>query len=663
MQLRIYLRQYQMFDENNNPVYYDGTGPLALRTFIGTVQQHAYVDYTDYFDGLDTLRLTWSENETDRGDNIQTGVSNQITAFGRAYYFISDWILEHVAGPLNAVEALIEDVGCGKFSSFLIKSDGLQYCDDGKCNIDVNLKQAEAPWSCIEKTLITDNWQGWFPSAAAPLNAGKQHPRFTYCDEFRPAFFLGLLFSCISMIALPMYILSVTVVPVILAIITIVSVVVHKLKKLRDQLKDMTGWGPVTHAIQNMYLSAAGCGREMPAPLVRDYISNVCDKCGIRYSKETIPMLFDPASPYYNLTWYQSEIARGPKKDDSTTFYLEDNDPLLTLDMMLNKLKDVFNAKWRIAGNTLTFIRKDKIDQNIIFDFTDPVDKAKLVKPICYEWNGDKKPAYAKAGYTQDATDTVGNDAISRFNTYVEFNNPINPMLEGEMTKIVQFAPPRFRFDGVGPDYIEDAAKSMIDLTGNLLELITHNFRDAFRTVEKGVLLVKDDKVITPKLLIWDGVSYRNARVIGTYNWQSSYFPPRNPVYNLDSRTYPQVHTSDIGRSDTCDPVCFKEYSTIWNYPMVFDEMFLGNLWDQFHQIDDPRVNPPMNKTFTAIMELCCSDMDRIGVLSDTSQVKIGARVRLTDKGWYQIGRITTIDINYDPTAQEGRYISLKGTL
>ncbi|WP_133177640.1 hypothetical protein [Chitinophaga parva] len=664
MNLRIYLRHYQLYDANNNPVYYDGTGPTQLRQFIGPVPNHEYVEYTDDFDGLDKLRLSWSENETDRGDNVQAGLSNSLTAMGDAYTFIMDWLNDHVAAPLNAIEAVIEDYGCGKYASFLIKADGIAYCDDGKCNVDVNLKQADAPWSCIEKTLVTDNWQGWFPTAAEPLNAGKQHPRYTYCDEFRPAFFLGLLFSCISMIALPMYILSVTLVPVVLAIITIASVIIHKLKKLRDQLKDMTGWGPVTHAIQNMYLNAAGCGREMPSPLVRDYIANVCDKCGIKYSKETIPMLFDPTSDYYNLTWTQSEIQKGVKKDNTDQFWIEANDPLITLDMLLNKLKDVFNAKWRIAGNVLYFRRKDAFDPGLLYDFTTEPDKSKLVTFTCYEWNGDKKPAYAKAGYTQDATDTVGNDAISRFNTYVEFNKPINPMLEGEMTKINQFSPARFRFDGVGPDYIEDAAKSMIDLTGNLLELITHNFRDAFHTVDKGVLLVKDDKFVTPKLIIWDGRSYRDARAIGTYGWGrdgANNFPQKNPVYNTDGKDYAQVHASDIGRSDTCDPVCFGEYSTIWNYPMVYDEMFLGNLWDRFHQIDDPRVNPPMNKNFTAVLACCCDDLQRIGVMGDTSQVKINAKVKIRDKGWFPYGRVESIEVSYDPTARDGRTITLKG--
>lgn len=661
MQIRIYLRHYQLFDENNNPVFYDGTDPQRLKTFIGQVPQHDYVEYTQYCDGLDKLRLSWSENDTDKGSNIQTGISNQFTFYGKAYYFIKEWLNDHVAAPLNGIEVVIEDYGCGKYSSFLIKNDGLQYCDDDTCEIDVTLKQADLPWSCIQKTLVTDNWQGWFPSSSEPLNAGKQHPRFAYCDEFRPAFFLGLLFSCISMIALPMYILSVTIVPVVLAIITIAGLIIKKLRKLRDQLKDMTGWGPVTEFIRKSYLSAAGCGREMPAPLVRDYIANVCQKCGIQFSKETIPVFFDPSSPYYNLTWYQAELQKGVHKDNTDTFYIEANDPLITLDMLLDKLKGVYNSKWRITGNTLIFRRKDLFNNEQVFDFTGD-DADKVVGYICYEWNGTKKPAYAKAGYTPDPTDTVGNDAGSRFNTYVEFNNPINPMLEGDVDKTVQFAPARFRFDGVDSDYIEDAGKSMVDLTGNLLELITHNFRDAFRSVSKGVLLVKDDKVITPKLLIWDGRSYRDARVVGRYGWNTS-FPQKNPVYNLDGKEYPQVHGSDIGRSDTCDPTCFKEYSTIWNYPMVFDEMFLGNLWDGFHQIDDPRVNPPMNKTWTVTMELCCSDAERLGVYSDTSQVKIGAKCRVLEDGWYNIGTITNIEINNDPTGQQGRYIQLKGTL
>jgi hypothetical protein len=661
MQLRIYLRHFQLYNENNQPVFYDGPGPLQLRTFVGQVPRPNYQEFTNYCDGLDKLRLTWAEREDEKGSNIQTGISNQFTFYGQAYYFIKDWLNDHVAAPLNAVECLIEDFGCGKFSSFMIKNDGIRYCEDGKCEVEVTLKQADSPYTCIQKTLITDNWQGWFPTGQSPLNAGKQHPRFAYCDEFRPAFLLGLLFSLVEMAALPMYIMSVTIIPVILAIITIASVLIRKLKKLRNQLKDLTGWGPVTRAIRNMYLNCAGCGREMPAPLIRDYIANVCDKCGIQYSKETIPIFFDPDSPYYNLTWYQSELQKGIHKDNTDIFWIEANDPLLTLDMMLDKLRPVFNAKWRVAGNTLIFKRKDQFDQTILFDFT-AADKAKLIAPICYEWNGDKKPAYAKAGYMPDPTDSVGNDAQLRFNTYVEFNRPLNPILEGEMSKTVDFAPARFRFDGVDSDYIEDAGKGMVDLTGNLLELITHNFRDTFRAVSKGVLLVKDDKIITPKLLLWDGRSYRDARVVGPYNWPDN-FPEKNRIYNLEDKDYAAIHNSERGRSETCEFVCFGEWSTIWNYPMAFDEMFLGNLWDRFHQIDDPRANPPMNKKWTAIMQLCCADMEKLQVLNDTSQVKIGARARLLENAWYRDGTIEEIEINYDPTVRDGRYIQLKGKL
>ncbi|WP_346318191.1 hypothetical protein [Chitinophaga sp. YIM B06452] len=659
MALRIYLRHFQIYDVNNAPIFYDGPGPLQLKTYPGTVSQTTWKDFTANSD-LDKIRLSWVENNTDDGGtNVQAGISSQIPFYGAAADFIKEWLNDHVAAPLNAVEAILEDHGCGKFSSFLIKNDGLRYCEDGHCEVEVTLKQADSPYTCIQKTLITDNWQGWFPAGENPLNAGKKHPRFAYCDEFRPAFFLGLLFSCISMIALPMYILSVTLVPVVLAIITIVSVVVRKLKKLRDQLKDMTGWGPVTEAIRKMYLNASGCGREMPAPLIRDYIANVCDRCKIQYSKETVPIFFDPASPYYNLTWYQAELEKGFRKDNADQYWIPSNDPLLTLDLFLNQLRPVFNAKWEIKGQTLIFKRKDQFDQSVVFDFTGP-DRHKLVAPICYEWNGEKKPAYARAGYSPDATDTVGNDAMARFNTFVEFNNPLNPILEGEMSKIINFAPARFRFDGVASDYIEDAAKSMIDLTGNLLELITHNFRDTFRELKNGVLLVKDDKVMMPKLLLWNGESYRDARVVGPYGWPNN-FPQTNRIYNLENKSYPQEHPDAIGRSDTCDPVCFKEYSTLWNWPLVFDEMFLGNLWDQFHQIDDPRVNPPMNKTFTVQMELCCSDIEKLSLLNDSSQVRIGSRVKLLDKGWYPYGTIKSIELNYDPTVREGRYIQIKG--
>ncbi|KAB1228457.1 hypothetical protein [Chryseobacterium viscerum] len=654
MKMRIFLKKLQMFDEHQQPVYYIGLNPNSLQIVPGVLPDNEWKEFTDDCENLEKLNLTWRLKpegaEGKSTSNIEQGSSDQIAFYNQAYLYIKEWMNESVSAPLNGIEVKIQ-VDTGIFSGFVIKNDGLTYCDTDTCVIEVMLKQKDEQYSCIQTTLIADNHSGMF-------DGNYQHPRIAYCNEFRPTWLLTVLWSIAAMQALLNVITYTSIYPILM----IVYAIVKFLRKLGFKMSMDEPIKP--HELKDQYIETmfqgSGCGREHPAPLVRDYISNVCSKCGVNVGATSIPLFYDPSSEYYNLTMLSAEVKKGVKHTNDWPWWIDDNRPLTTLDMFLNDLKKVFNAKWYVKNNTLFFSRKD-FDEvpGYLYDFTG-ADKKLIIDGVCYTWNEKKKKAYANLGYAADAYDNLSTDAKTRFNDIVEYNNPRNPLLEGEDNKIVQsFAAARFRNDGIYPDYISEALKYVwiiSVITGGITNLILVPLRNRLNDW-KGALITQNDTLILPKLLIWDGQSKRNARV-KYYHTFGSNMPAPNSIYNPSGRSYHDVHNEDVEYDNYYD-----EYNRLYNWPMAFDANFTGNLYDRFHQIDDPRVNPPMNKQFELKIALCLPDIERLGVLDQSTNLAVGRKIKLDGGQYYKEGRIEEIELSFDSSDKLGRWIKIKGTL
>ncbi|VXB03252.1 hypothetical protein [Chryseobacterium sp. 8AT] len=660
MKMRIFLKKLQMYHQNiSQPIYYTGTNPNTLQIVNGLIPDNDWIEFTEDSDNLDKINLSWrlKENgaEAKSTSNIEKGSSDQITFVNKAYLYIKEWLNDHVSAALNGIEVRLQVEG-GIFTDFVIKNDGLSYCDDDTCTIDLMLKQKDDVYTCIQTTLIADNHSGMF-------SGSYQHPRIAYCDEFRPSWLLTVLWSWMAIQGVVTQITYTSLYPVIWLIITIINAIIavlrtlgfKKIKKIDKPIRPDELWDRMKEDM----IMAGGCGREHPAPLVRDYISNVCSKCGVKVGAQSIPLFYDPSSDYYNMVMMSAEVKKGVKYEDATTYWIDDNKPLWTLDMFLNELKPVFNAKWYIKNNTLYFARKDFDQYNdYIFDFTGN-DRSLIVEGICYTWNEEKKRAYANCGYTIDAFDNMSMDAKSRFNDIVEWNNPVNPMLEGEANKIVNsFAAARFRQDGILKDYIAESLKYIwiaAAISGGLANLLLVPLRNKMREYKYN-LIIQNDTLTMPKLLIWDGESKRSAKVKWNYQFNVN-MPPVNGVNNPTGINYKGIHQFDYDYDDY-----YNENNKLINYPLAFDANFTGNLYDRFHQIDDPRVNPPMNKNFELKIQLCTPALIRLGVFDGSSDIAIGRKVKLNAGQFYKEGTIEEIELSFDASDKLGRWIKLKGT-
>ncbi len=766
MELKLYIKQTEAYDVKRGQVYYDvpagsayvpqnvinmpGQLPAGSRRWR---DYGSYIDITTETSNLYKLKLTWTTERDNSGFVIpgslqqQKSASGTLTFEGEAYHLLKHWLIDDISAPLNCVDVKIAHVGCGEYLDYTIKSSDLRWCEGSYCTFDVTLKQKDEALNCIKSTMIADNWQGWFQEGDG---IKKKHPRFSYCNEIRPngqlvlqwylmsnvAFIIGIVMTLIISIMVPMIIVFITIANTINLIIKFINALGGNIRLintagLRKTMDDLLSFKQFKDNMANFFIEAAGCGREHPAPLIRDYISNVCAKCGVEVNEKTAPIFFaqqitietsdrergtdgiiTTENPHYNACYLHAQTKRGIRRmenlriigyseQNTVDFYINDNRPLLTLDMFLDELKPVYNAEWRVKSLLkngqliphLFFQRKDFFKDKPgthVYDFTNgSADRNKLVDGICYEWNERKTPAYVRGLYETDAADSCGNEAGSQMNGMVSFGNvDANPTFEGEMNKTTQFGATKFRQDGASTDYIMDAFQVCVN--GSFMSIfIGTTMLDAVKPALEAyadyALLMRDETCTLPKILIWDGASYQNAKAKRYYKLSESEpgintrfceSPLGVPVkFTSPFKHYPKTFvrgsaltlpTSPFGiyrASDTLGLIKYDVPAMLVNYPMYFEPGYYDTLWDWFHWIDDPRLRPILNQNWTAKIELCCDDLkDKLKVFGRADEIMLGEKVKLPNK-YYGEGTITEIEVSYDPTDDKGKYIQLKGTV
>lgn len=555
-QLTIQLRKRQLQDIYGNNIYYSGINPLSLAQTIGTIDSTWY-DFTDYVDGLQDIKLEWSVQRSD-GGKLQAGqyapvkgVSGTLSFERNAYDFIKAHLIDDVAASLNEIEVQITDTSCGNYIGYSIKSSQLTWCEvNALCKYDITLKQIELYTNCIQRTIISDNWQGWFQDEPA---GGKKHPRFSYCVEKRPNWSLVLEWYLVAIVAVLYTLIYTVFYPILLlvyAIITVINTIITAINTLPGISIPLIPASPpatpvgILEAWATLMIEAGGCGREVPAPLIRDYISNVCDKCGIRYDATTIDIFFAPEitlthsdgvlhtepNPHYNACYYFPSVQRGVRRfrklnllignsdPDTTTYYQPANAPLLSLDMFLDQLKNHYNAQWQlreVAGVPyLYFKRKDWFrEQAPIYDFSfGGADRSKIIEGICYTPQEVKIPASCGNLYKNDPSDKCGTEARWYYNgDPISFNfTTQNPLFKGILDKETDFSPVKFNCDGASTNYLYDALQvcyaSLFTGPGVFLGFaiypIVGNFIERYANY---AVLQQTEQISAPKIIIWDG--------------------------------------------------------------------------------------------------------------------------------------------------------------
>lgn len=532
----------------------------------------AWHNFTDYVDGLQEIELDWSTSETITG-TVPTGefapkraVSGELTFERDAMTFIRSHLVDDVAASLNEIEVMITDISIGRYINYIIESDDLNWCEyNALCTFNITLKQPDAAIKCIERTLIADNWNGWFenePIDVSKTTVGgtpvkKYHPRFSYCIEKRPNGTLILEWVLTSFLAIITTLVYTVLYPILFTIYSVISIINDIITAINTvpgiSLSTIPNPMPapptdVLDGWANMMLEAAGCGREHPAPLIRDYISNVCDKCGVLYDAQTADIFFAPfltithsdgleytePNPHYNACYFFPSVTRGVRRyrnwnlltgfslQDTTTFYQPENAPVLALSDLLDQLKKPYNARWTVRSKTnpatgnpapyLFFKRKDFYTNQVpILDFSkDGKDRSAILKGICYTQSEIKLAASLGALYDDDPSDKCGHEASHEYNgDPYSFGNSINdPHFFGILEKKSGFAAAKFNCDGASTNYLYDALQvcySTSILGGILTTFVYGALSDFIAKYADYALLLQTEQVSLPKLLIWDG--------------------------------------------------------------------------------------------------------------------------------------------------------------
>lgn len=518
------------------------------------------------------------QKQSETGDKVFS-FTGELHFTGADYDYLYDKFVTSGTSLTNKVVLKFVDDCCSqnKVYEFYITRESLIWCEDS-CDLTASALEkslANDQYTCLKNTMIWDDFAGF---------KSKKHPRFSYCNELRPNWLhdamlililatgtsilaLGPLLAGLALLVVSINAFITTINAIIDAVNTLPGININKLKKI-----DFDG-NPATNAftelknfLTQLFATAVGCGRKHPSPLVRDYINNVCAKCGITFKSS---ILNNPSNDYWNLCYVNAPINKGTIESDTTTFWIEENRPILSGLQFLDQLKPVFNAEFEIVAGELIFERKDFFTPKTPWlDLTTlPAEK---IKSICWKWSSKERYSYCSLYYQKDAVNWVGSEAVSRWGDIVEWNVPYSSQQKGELAPIFNFAACRFRDDGIDRDVL--------------------TFYENFPTINTLIKRYKNSMIMNshtsylPMLLIWDGQSVDNAYC---NKFTNIYYPPLAGIVGANQ---------------------------YYNFPMWFKEGYPGNLYDRFHAINDPRTSSYLGFDFTAEIKYDCDMLNNIDI-------------------------------------------------
>lgn len=480
---------------------------------------------------------------------------------GAEYTYMFAKLVTDPVAFTNTVELKFVDDCCGnKEYLFLIKGENVRWCE-GSCELKANATEYtenSKQYDCLKNTLIYDNWNNF---QAGP------HPKMVYCIEYRPAILQDVIL-CFGVLISLILVLMYPIVLVVTIIVAIVNAIIAVVNTLGGDIDEIDFDGDSSTSTLEEYTAfrdrvqqfLVGCGRKHPSPLVRSYIKNVCDKCGIGF----VSSIFNaPGSPYYNTVYFNAPVTKGNDPTDNSN-WIDKNKPLLNGTRYLDEIKESINGDWKIIGGVLYLERKDYFKSLSTWLDVTTLPEEKVIS-VCYSWSKKKRFAYANLQYSKDPIDWVGNEALDRVNDIVEWNSPPSPTQKDEYLKIIPYGPARFRDDGIERDVLSDYEGA--PFIGSTIF--------AYRKA----MIMNNGTAFNPKLLIWDGADINNSKV------QTNY-PAATSV------TLPQSY----------------------NYPYWIDATHLSNAYDNFWYINNPRVTTFVGYDVTAELVFDCDIINSINI-------------------------------------------------
>lgn len=535
---------------------------------------------TGRVDGLEDIQLTIRQQ--DEEGRIAKSFSSELEFWDDGFTILKTNLIDNPNGFAAEVTVKIWDECCVGDPIFegVIKGDAIDWCEPG-CSIRANVVENSPEVNCIRSTLIWDNHAGFLSQPRIPIR---------YCLETRPEFFQFVIVFLAFIVNIIFFVILLALIPVIFIIISIIGAICLVISAIcsifgcsvpncnTSLTNPVSAINDIISAFNDLNESIIACGRFHPSAFLRDYISNVCSKCGLTWSSS---ILNNPASAYWNTVVLTAQVKKGRKKNDTNFTLITENLPVATLSTLLEDyIVTTFNADWRIVGSTLFIERKDFFASTTTWVDTEQIhNQGDLVDDqICYSWIDKERFAFGRFEYQPDAQEYIGNEAKERYNDIIDFNVPYNPAQSGELIRSLPLSPARHRDDGIDLDVYSFFESAL----GGVINAI---FFGAFGTYKKS-LLTNHHTAFNFKFLIWDPSS-------GTTNSTVKNYYPNSVTGG------PVIVNGNVVPDDER-----------FNYPFWFHEQNPGNLYTNFHYIDDPRIPGSQQFNFEFEFKFNCTQFN-----------------------------------------------------
>ena len=466
-------------------------------------------DYSnDIASGLDDITIVSSLNTGNK--TVGKTLSSNIKAEGQLYEFLKNKFYSDCNNWIESCKSLFRSSICnGLPLDTEITSEGMTICKKQKY-IDFRIQSTDQIGRCYEQLnsqYITD--QGFCEKYKIPI--------VWFCDQPGWIQWALLLFLALFRFALNV-------------IDTIINAILSVIRALCDAVNFLNPFGnPLNCDGLSVNFSGifsridqwiSGCGRWGASPLIRDMITHQAEHCGLKFVSS---ILNDPASSRYNLSLFCmdrgehgdcNEINDVRKKE-----ILDANKPLYTTVGLLEDLKPLFAADYRIIGNTLYFENEDFFTNLASVELLNTKDHC-TDDDICISYRTTDAYAKAEYEYTDDAYDTEGNSTGRHHYIGLYTWNPpedYNPAQKGCFKQPFNFGMARFMWDKVS--YESDGFFNFKRLIDEFRDGPSNFFNGLFFGNEGKLrerdLIMKGSTISHCKLLVLeDGFNYDDAHVV-----------------------------------------------------------------------------------------------------------------------------------------------------
>lgn len=359
--------------------------------------------------GFDAMNNDYNHYEFEAGITLQVK--------GNLYAIVKHYLRDVPDFMTNAIEVRILDVECDKYiENLIIKPDGIKWCSDS-CVFEINIRRFDHKIECLKRTLIDfgyDKSNSYWNSNVIPIH----YRRCISVNKW--TFYLGCIFV-LFLVATP-----------------------------------VLGWALLAFFGDDLYRllrRAYGCDRNVQGILIRDYLSNVCNECGIDLSSETDLLFTNPLSNYHNDTIVFAPVNYGCKYTDTDCQlkYYSSNGIYWNGYELLENLNGHYNAKWQVRENKLLLASKYKPYNDVPLLIIDT-----QTNTVCCEWSGEYNYDNGDYQHSEDGSDIESQHVQPMYDKIINFNPSKSLALRESYNKVSKFARQNFRNTGFSSDENSD---------------------------------------------------------------------------------------------------------------------------------------------------------------------------------------------------------------